>query len=126
MSDYQPSFSEGTDIAFDELVTGGPVKTRSVTLTNNQSVGALSRGAVLGLDSGKYAIVHQTGSYPASTARAILAEDADPSSGDVTALVYEAGDFNEDSLSFGGTVDADDVREYLRALDIFLKDPVSA
>ncbi len=120
-----PSFTQNSELDHDELVAGGPVKTREVTLTDTNSQGALVRGAVLGYSSGTYARVHQTGSHTAATARAILAEDADPSGGDVTALVYEAGDFNQDSLNFGGTEAIADVIEPLRALGIHLKDPVS-
>ena len=121
-----PSFTSEDEV-LDRLIAGDlKLVTRQVLLADNQSVGALSRGTVLGFDSGGYAIVHQTGSFPASTARAILAKDADPSGGPVVALVYELGEFNEDALSFGGTVDADDVREVLRTVGIYLKTPVSA
>ena len=121
-----PSFSSDAEV-IDRLIAGDlKLVTRQVLLADNQSVGALTRGAVLGFALGGYSIVHQTGSFPASTARAILAKDADPSGGPVVALVYELGEFNEDALSFGGTVDADDVREVLRTVGIYLKNPVSA
>jgi len=121
-----PSFAS-TPYSPDRLIAGDfPVVTIDVTLTENQAQGALTRGAVLGLAGGKYARVHQTGSYLASTARAILAIDADPSGGDVTASVYVTGEFNEDSLNFGGTVVADDVRQTLQDYIVFLRKPVSA
>ena len=122
MSD--PSFTQNADVDLDELLVGGPVKTREINLTENQAQGALTRGAVLGYDGTDYARVHQTGTFGATTARAVLAKDADPSGGDVTALVYEAGDFNETELNLGGTVVLADIREPLRALGIHLKDPV--
>lgn len=121
-----PSFTQ-TAFTPDRLIAGDKkLVTREVTLTENQAQGALVRGAVLGLASGKYARVHQTGSYPATTARAILVNDADPSGGDVTALIYDEGEFNEDRINLGGTVTADDVRETLRAVGVHLKKPTPA
>lgn len=113
----------------DRLIAGdSDLVTREVTLTENQAQGALTRGAVLGyfVTDDKYARVHQTGNYTATTAKAILAKDADPSSGDVTALVYVAGEINEDRVNLGGTVTADDVRESLQSVGIYLKSPTSA
>jgi hypothetical protein len=51
---------------------------------------------------------------------AILAEDADATSGDVEALIYERGDFNEASLNFGTGHTATTVREMLRSRGVFL------
>ena len=45
------------------------------------------------------------------------------SGGDVQALVYLAGQFNEDHLSFGGTVDKDDCREPLQENSVYIRDP---
>lgn len=120
-----PTYTE-TPYAPDRLI-GGDKKliTRDVTLTDNQAVGALSRGAVLGRAAGVFAVVHQTGTYVATTARAILAKDADPSGGDVTATVYLEGEFNEDELTLGGTVTLDDVRDVLSDVGVHLKSPVS-
>ena len=123
MSD--PAFSSAAYVP-DRLIAGHKqLVTREVTLTNNQSGGALARATVLGYDGTDYGLVHQTGDYGASTARAVLAKAADPSSGDVTALVYDEGEFNEDELVLGGTVTLAQVREPLRALGIHLKEPVS-
>ena len=123
-----PSFSS-TPYTPDRLIAGDEkLITREVTLTENQAQGALVRGAVLGYDSAadKYARVHQLGLHGAATARAVLAKDADPSGGDVTAVVYDQGEFNEDSLTLGGTVTLANVREPLRAVGVHLKSPVSA
>lgn len=121
-----PSFTENAEHVLDELLVGGPIRTRTITLADNQAVGALTRGAVIARHSDDtHAVVHETGNYAASKAVAILAAAADPSGGDVEALVYVEGDFNEDLLSFGGTVDADAVREVLQDRSIYLKKPVS-
>lgn len=108
----------------DHLIAGDhKLVTREVTLTESQAQGALLRGAVLGEAAGVYARVHQTGTYPATTAKAVLAVDADPSGGDIVVLVYIAGQFNEDQLSFGGTVDKDDCREPLQENSVYIRDP---
>jgi hypothetical protein len=125
MSD-SPSFAS-TPYDPDRLFAGDfPVATAYVTITDNQSVGALTRGAVLGVVAGDYAIVHQTGSYPAVNAIAILARDVDPSGGDIDSVpVYLTGTINEDRISLGGTVTAAQVKAALEASSIFLKDPTS-
>ena len=121
----EPSFSS-TPYSPDRLIAGDKkLVTRSVTVTNNQAFGALSRGAVLGLSAGSYAIVHDGGGlFVANTARAILAQDVDPTAGDIDALVYLEGEFNSDELSFGGGIVAADVLEPLRTMSIHLKDTV--
>lgn len=124
MSD--PSYSS-TPYNPDRLIAGDfPHATIDGPLIDNQSVGALSRGAVLGFSGGNWAVVHQTGSFGAATAKGILAKDADPSGGGVSAVIYVTGEFNEDRLSFGGTLDADDVRSFLQDFNIYLRKPVAA
>lgn len=121
-----PSFNT-TPYNPDRLVAGHhQLVTRVVTLTDNQSIGALTRGTVLGEVSGTYAAVHQTGSYGAATAKAILAEDADPSGGDVEAMIYVAGEFNQDEILLNGTVVTADVIERLQENSVYLKAPVPA
>lgn len=51
---------------------------------------------------------------------AILAEDADATSADAEALIYERGDFNEASLNFGTGHTAATTREILRTRGIHL------
>ncbi len=122
-----PEYTQTQDPGLDELVVGGPVKTRTVTLTENQAQGEISRGAILGYDGTNYASVHQTGAHTAATSRAVLAQEtADPSGGDIDVLVYDEADLNEEKLSTGGTVTVDQCREALRAVGIHLKKPVSA
>lgn len=122
---YDPTFSSAA-YSPDRLLAGDHKQvTAVVTLANNQSVGALARGTVLGFAAGKYAIIHQTGSYPAATVRAILADAADPTAGDVEAMVYLSGEFNADSLVYGGTVALANVREVAATNSIYIKPPVS-
>ncbi|MFQ5507079.1 MAG: head decoration protein [Planctomycetota bacterium] len=122
-----PSFTQANSTV-DRLI-GGDKKlvTREVTLTD-LAAGALTRGTVLGMitASGKYAISKSAAVDGSQTARAILAKDADPSGGDVTAVIYDEGEFNEDRLTLGTGHTAASVREDLRAVGIHLKKPVAA
>ncbi|MFQ5472677.1 MAG: head decoration protein [Dehalococcoidia bacterium] len=122
-----PSFGS-TPYSPDRLLAGDfPIVTREVTL-NNVGGAALTRGAVLGkvTADGKYGLSLSAAVDGSQVARAILAKDADPTGGDVTATIYEAGEFNEDQLNFGTGHTAATVREDLRAVSLFLKSPVSA
>ena len=124
----QPSFSSDPYVPDRLIADSVPApKVMTIQLIDNQTVGALSRGAVIGLHTdGTYAIVHQTGNFAGGKAYGILVEDADPSGGAVEAMIYVMGTFNEDALSFGGTVDADDVRAALAAYNVYLRAPTSA
>jgi hypothetical protein len=122
-----PSFSSETYNP-DRLI-GGDQKliTRDITLTDIGTTGALTRGTVLGkvTADGKYGISLTASADGSQTPRAILVKDADPGGGDVTASIYDEGEFNQDTLVYGTGHDADSVREDLRAVSIHLKEPVS-
>lgn len=112
----------------DNLIAGTfPIADGDGTILTGQT---LVRGTVLAKDSGNAdkLVVVDTANALASIKlpHSILAEDVDASAGDVVAPVYLAGEFNEDSLVFGGTDTADTHRDALRDLSIFLKKPVSA
>lgn len=64
---------------------------------------ALTAGAVLGriTTGGKYQLSLAAAEDGSEAAVAVLAEDADASDGDVEGLVYIAGAFNADKLTFG-------------------------
>lgn len=57
---------------------------------------------------------------------AVLADDADPSGGDVKAGVYLTGEFNSNAMTFGTGLTAALAKEPMRRVGIFLKDAVSA
>jgi len=123
-----PDFSS-TAYAPDRLLAGHfPVMTRNVTLTDLGGVGALTRGTVLGLvtASGKYGISDAVAVDGSQVPRAILVQDSDPSGGDIVVPIYETGEFNQDSLVYGNGHTATSVREDLRAVSIFLRQPISA
>lgn len=124
---FDPAFTS-TSFTPDRLHAGSfPIATIQGTLTNNQSQGALTRGAVLGQHTdGTWGRVHQTGNYGAATARGILAKSADPSGGNVEVIIYATGEFNEDEVTLGGTVTLANVREVLAAYNVYLRAPVDA
>lgn len=106
----------------DGVRTGG-----DVLLTGN---GVLARGTVLARDSanGNKLVPVDSASATASVteAVAILADEADTSSGDVEAEIYWAGEFNEDQLTFGGTDVSDTHRDAMRKVGLYMRTPVSA
>ena len=126
MSD--PSFAQATYTP-DRLIGGNKkLITRDVTLTDLGATGALLRGTVLGMitASSIYGISLSAVIDGSEVARAILAKDSDPSGGDVVALIYDEGEFNEDSLTIGTAHTVATIREDLRAVGVHLKKPVSA
>jgi len=104
----------------DKLLAGDyPVVTDIVTI----DTGVLTRGTCLGkiTTGGKHVIVNSASSDGSQNPVAILAEDADASAGDVQAVVYLSGAFNQAAVTFGGTDTADTHRAALRNLNIYLK-----
>lgn len=90
--------------------------------------GALARGTVLGkiTTGGKLQTIDSAAVDGSQTIHAILAEDVDATSADVTAPVYYTGEYNESKLAFGGTDTADTHRTAARKIGIFFKTAVSA
>lgn len=123
-----PSFGS-TSYSPDRLV-GGDLKliTREVTLTDIGATGPLVRGTVLGMIAAdeRYGVSLAASGDGSESPRAILAIDADPSGGDVTALIYDQGEFNANALTIGTGHTVASIREALRALSIHLKVPVAA
>lgn len=110
----------------DNLFAGNvfPIVTDKGTITG----ASLVRGTVLGQITvgGKLVAVDSTKADGSQTVYAILAEDTDASGGDKIAPVYLTGEFNEASLTFGGTDTAADHKGDARTLSIFFKTAVSA
>jgi hypothetical protein len=105
----------------DNLIAGDfPLITAHVTILSGNS---LKKGAVLGkiTASSKCVAVNSANSNGSQTPYAVLAEDADASSADVVACAYLTGEFNSDSLTFGGTDTVSTHKAALRALSIFAK-----
>ncbi len=107
------------------LASDYPAVTDIRTIVSGQN---LSRGAVLGkiTASGKYTLCDSTAVDGSENPVCILAEDCDASDADATAVVFLSGSFNEGQLTFGGADTADDHRDALRDLNIYLKKAVNA
>ena len=76
--------------------------------------------------SGKCVAVDSTRHDGAGVPWAVLAEGVDATGADTVGVAFKTGQFNERSLTFGGSDDADTHREACRALSIFFKSAVSA
>ena len=86
----------------DNLLAGDfPLTTMPVTVLSGESV---PRGRVMGkvTASGKYRSCNDALSDGAEVAEAVMAEAVDASAADAPGIVYLTGDFNSNSLSFGG------------------------
>lgn len=127
MADFQPEFNgaAGT-LAHDNLIGGTAVNavTESIVL----DAGTLTRGALLGriTATGKYILSLSAAIDGSEVPRAILAEDADASSADVTTVAYLTGEFNTAAMTFGTDHTAASVKDGLRDLGIFLKTNLAA
>ena len=72
--------------------------------------------------SGHYKPANSTNIDGSNVASCILAAATNATSAAVTAMVYTTGQFNANALTFGGSDDADDHREALKATGITLTD----
>lgn len=105
----------------DNLIAGEyPRVERLVTIAAGAD---LAKGAVLGriTASGKYKLSASAAVDGSQTPDAVLAEAATAASGDVQAVVYFSGEFNENALVLGAGHTVDAVRLVLRAKSIFLR-----
>lgn len=115
------SFSSQTSQPLPSLIGGDfPRVTRLVTVASGS--GALPAGAVLGriTASKRYALSVAMASDGSEAPRAILAEPVDATAADVQAIVYVAGEFNPDQLTFGAGHSAASAADALRDLSIFI------
>lgn len=75
--------------------------------------------------SGEYKLSAAAATDGSNVPVAILAEDVDTSDGAAEAVVYVSGDFNADAITYGAGHTAASVKDGLRALNIYLHDPVN-
>jgi hypothetical protein len=89
--------------------------------------GNLAVGSVLGkiTATGKYILCDSGAADGSEVAQCILAEAADATGGDVNAVIYLSGAFDENQLVFGGADTADTHRVALRGKNIYLKKAVA-
>lgn len=115
-----PASFSSTSNTPDRLIAGtSPLITRKVTLISGQN---LARGAVLGkiTTGGKYNLSLSAAVDGSQTPDLILAEAADATAGDVEAVAYATGEFNQSALTIGTAHTADSIREGLRVKGIHL------
>lgn len=117
----QPAFAAAGTHTHDNLIGGTAVN--MVTESIVVDAGNLTRGALLGriTATGKYILSLAAATDGSEVPRAILAEDADATSGDVTTIAYLTGEFNTAAMTFGTGHTAASTKDGLRDLGIFLK-----
>jgi hypothetical protein len=111
----------------DNLLAGDfPRKTAWGTILSGTA--PLVRGTVLGKisASGKLKPVDSSKSDGSQAPFAVLAEAADASSADAAAPLFLTGEFDENSLVFGGSDTVATHRAALRSLSIFAKPALGA
>lgn len=88
----------------------------------------LVRGTVLGqvTASGEYVLSLKTASDGSEKPCAILVDYVDPSSGTVSAGIYQMGMFNQNRLTFDASWTVPELKDALRPLSIFLRDSLQA
>lgn len=95
-----PSVSTESFAESDLLAGSFPLEVESVVVSSGQN---LARGAVLGriTVSGEYVLSLSAAGDGSEVIRGVLAEAVDSTGGDVTALAYVTGKFNQNKLTFG-------------------------
>jgi len=122
MPTTQASFSSAT-YSPDNLIAGNAdlLVGRKVTIISGQN---LVRGSVLGkiTASSKYNLSASAAVDGSQTPDLILAEAADATAGDVEAMAYQRGDFNQNALTLGAGHTIASITEGLRGKGIILVD----
>ncbi|SLN77585.1 head decoration protein [Oceanibacterium hippocampi] len=97
-----------------------PIRTLPGTLITGQN---LARGALLGKITvgGKLTLSLAAAEDGSEVPYGILAEAVDATAGDKPAIVYVAGDFVENEITFGAGHTAATVRDGLRALGLHIR-----
>ena len=114
-------FKDQGEYTPDNLLAGEyPRVERVVTIAAGAD---LAKGAVLGriTANGKFILSASASADGSQTPDAILAEKANAAGGDVQAVVYFSGEFNEHALVLGAGHTLDSVRIALRAKNVYLR-----
>ena len=102
-------YEKGPETTFQSLFADTEVEplTAGVVLASGQ--GVLKRGSVIGTvtTGGKGKLVNSTATDGSQSPKYILADDADTTSADVTAVCYKPGVSTRKAPAFGGTGTAD-------------------
>ena len=119
---FQPASGPVGDFTQDNLLAGYsvPAITESIVVASGADV--LKRGTLLGrvTASGKYVVSTSAASDGSQNPVAVLAEDIDATSADVTTVGYLSGEFNTAAMTFGTGHTAASVKAALRDLNIYL------
>ena len=117
-----PHASNGSEAYDPSNLLAGSKQPVTKTITIVDSV-ALLAGALLGkvTASGKYLLSVSAAGDGSETPDAILAHDADASGGDIEAVIYVEGEFNQDVLTYGTGHTAASVSQGLRERSIHLR-----
>ncbi|PWK16069.1 head decoration protein [Tumebacillus permanentifrigoris] len=116
-----------TSCSADNLFAGGVQRAVTGVVTLKAGL-AYTRGTVVGLITAedKAVAADSTKTDGSERPNGILTDDVDATMADVITTVYLTGEFNEAALTFGGTDTADDHKQTLRDIGIFLKSNVKA
>lgn len=123
----QPGFNGSAGTLVQDNLIGGSV-VNAVTESVILDAGNLTRGALLGkiTATGKVILSLSAAVDGSQTPYAVLAEDADATSADVTTIAYLTGEFNSTAMTFGTGHTAASVAAGLRDVGIFLKTNLAA
>lgn len=114
-------FKDQGEYTPDNLLAGEyPRVERVVTIAAGAD---LAKGAVLGrvTANGKFKLSASASTDGSQTPDAVLAEKANAAGGDVQAVVYFSGEFNENALVLGAGHTLDSVRIALRTKNVYLR-----
>ena len=118
---FQPGMTPETTFTPDNLIGGDAIN--AVTESIVVDTGVLARGSLLGkiTATGKYILSASAATDGSEVPAAILAEDVDASSADVTTVAYLSGEFNATAMTFGTGHTAASTKDALRDKNIYLK-----
>jgi len=122
----KPSFAN-TGVDTPDNLHGGdfPIRSVDATLISGQK---LFRGAVVGkiTATGKLKLSLPAAVDGSENVYGILADDVDASAGDKEAIIYTAGDFNENKMTYGTGHTAASVRDAFRNIGIHTRAAIAA
>lgn len=122
---WSPGMQSSTYVP-DQLIGNNlPLVTDTVMVSGTAP---LERGTVLGqvTASGEYVLSVKTASDGSENPSAILVDYTDPTSGAVSAGIYQMGMFNQNRIIFDASWTVAELKDALRPLSIFLRDSLQA
>lgn len=119
---FQPASGPVGTSPLDNLLAGYSVPAITESIVIPSGSGVLTRGTLLGkvTASGKYIKSLSAATDGSQNPVAVLAEDIDATSADVTTVGYLSGEFNTAAMTFGTGHTAASVKGALRDLNIYL------